>query len=92
MADSPKRNTYIISFDVAKGSGERVTDAIKEYGTWAHITNSTWAIVTEERPKEIRHKLAQLLPEGSRLFVIRSGSFAAWRNVFGRSEWLKKYL
>jgi hypothetical protein len=92
VAETPKKRCYVISYDVAEGGDYKVIEAIKEYGTWAHVTQSTWAVVTDERPKAIRDNLIKLMPDGSRLFVIRSGSFAAWRNVMCRNEWLKKYL
>jgi len=92
VAATQKLRCYIICYDVAEGGDYRVIEAIKEYGTWAHITQSTWAIVTDQRPKQIRDNLISLMPDESRLFVIRSGSFAAWRNVMARNVWLKKYL
>lgn len=92
MAEAPAKRCYIISYDVAEGGDYSIIEAIKKFGTWAHITKSTWAIVTDQRPKQIRDSLIKLMPDKSRLFVIRSGSFAAWRNVMCRSEWLKQYL
>jgi hypothetical protein len=92
VPETPKKRCYIISYDVSEGGEDSVIGAIKQYGTWAHITHSTWAIVTEQRPKGIRDNLIRQMPDGSRLFVVRSGSFAAWRNVMSKSEWLKKYL
>jgi hypothetical protein len=87
--------TFIISYDLKKGTDmnySKLYDTIKEYGTWARITESTWAIVTEERAKEVRDKLIKLMPKGSSLFVIKSGSVSAWRNVQCSSTWLKKHL
>lgn len=89
------KKTFIISYDLKNGSDEdyeNVYATIKEYGTWAHITESTFAIVTEERAKEVRDKLIELMPKGSSLFVVKSGSIAAWRNVQCSNEWLKKHL
>lgn len=84
---------YIISYDMAEGGDyDALFQAIRDYGTWAHITESTWAVVTERTQKEIREDLEQHLPSGSRLFVVRSGAAAAWRNVICRNEWLKKNL
>ncbi|MFM7852290.1 MAG: hypothetical protein ACKO96_10350 [Flammeovirgaceae bacterium] len=86
---------FIISYDINNGTPEdyeNVYEAIKEYGTWAHITESTWAIVTTERAKEVRDKLIDLMPTGSSIFVVKSGSVAAWRNVSCSNDWLKKYL
>lgn len=74
------------------GDYEELYEAIKEYGTWSHITESTWGIVTDEKAADIRDYLGQFLPKGSRLFVLKSGTEAAWRNVICRSEWLKKHL
>ena len=87
------KKCYIISYDMAKGGDyDELIEAIKEYNTWAHITESTWAVVTEESHNEIRDNLGQFLPKGSRLFVLKSGSSGAWRNVICRSEWLKENL
>ena len=87
------KTCYIISYDMAEGGNyEALYDAIKAYGTWAHITESTWAVTTEESAKEIRDYLGECLPSGSRLFVVKSGVEAAWRNVICRNEWLKKNL
>ena len=84
---------YIISYDKAEGGDySDLYKAIKEYDAWAHITESTWAVVTASRAKDIRDELGEFLPKGSRLFVVKSGSVAAWRNVICRNEWLKKNL
>lgn len=85
--------TYLISYDMAEG-GEynALYEAIKAYGTWAHITESLFAVKTEMTAKQVRDDLCQYLPEGSRLVVIKSGTEGAWRNVICRNEWLKKHL
>lgn len=87
--------TFIISYDLNDGEPEdyvNIYEAIKKYKTWAHITESTWAIVTTERTKEVCDKLIELMPTGSSLFVVKSGSVASWRNVKCSSDWLKKHL
>lgn len=92
MADSEKQICYIISFDAPAEAQQKLAEAIKAYGTWAHITESTWAVVTSKSHKKVRDNLSSLLPEKGRLFVVRSGSVAAWSNVRCRNEWLKRYL
>lgn len=85
--------TYIISYDMAEGGDdEDLHEAIQSYEIWAHITDSTWAVVTEDNAKEVRDHLSVYLPQESRLIVVKSGIEAAWRNVFCRSEWLKRSL
>ena len=51
-----------------------------------------WAIKTEKKATEIREDIGQYLPKGSRLFIIKSGVEAAWRNVICSNEWLKEKL
>jgi hypothetical protein len=84
---------YLISFEVAdKGDSEKVIQAIKDYGTWAHIAGSLWAVVTDAEAEAVRDDLGQHLPRGSRIIVVKSGVEAAWRKVNCRDEWLKKHL
>lgn len=86
------KNTYLISYDLKDGSSEdyeELKDFIKSYGTWAHVTESLWAIMTEEKATEIRDELKEILPDGSSIFVIKSGVESAWSNVICKSKWLK---
>ena len=84
---------YIISYDMANGGNyDELYDAIESYGTWARITESTWAIETKDSATKIRDNLNQYLPEGSRLFVVRSGTEAAWFDVLCHNQWLKGHL
>lgn len=87
------KKTYIISYDMKEGGDyEELFKAIKAYGTWAHITESLWAVCTESDAINIRDNLLNYFPEGSRIFVIKSGLEAAWKNVICSSDWLQKNL
>ena len=89
------KKTFIITYDVTEGNTfdyKKLFEYFKAYGTWAKITESTWAIVTEKKATEVRDEIVELLPAESRVFVIKSGSVGAWRNTIGRTEWLKKHL
>jgi hypothetical protein len=86
---------YLISYDLNRGSRtdyQELYDAIKSYRTWARIAESTWIVVTDMTAKEIRDHLISFTDEKDRLFVLKSGVAAAWRNVRCRNEWLKKWL
>ena len=85
--------TYLISYDLAEGGDyETLIAAIKSYGTWAHITESTWAVSTDKTATEVRDHLVGLMTKGSKIFVLKSASVGAWRNVICSNEWLKKNL
>ena len=85
--------TYIISYDVAEGGDyDALISHIKEYGTWAHITKSLWAIVSSKTASVIRDEIKEYLPQNSRLMVVRSANVAAWDNVLCSNDWLKKNI
>ena len=86
--------TYIISYDMAWGGDcDALHDAIQSYGAWTQITDSTWAVLTEYSAQMIAHHLSDYLPDGSRLFVVRSGDEAAWQYLkYASDEWLEAIL
>lgn len=87
------KQCYIISFDVSDGGDrESLLAAIKSYGTWSRITESTFAVVTDESAKDLTEYLGAHIRDDDRLFVVRAGVEAAWTEIRCRPEWLKKHL
>lgn len=89
------KKTYIISYDLKNANSdsyEKITEYIKSHGTWAHINESLWAIKTEKSAILIRDEFTDIVPNGSSVFIIKSGVEAAWFNVLCRNEWLKDNL
>ncbi len=85
--------TYIITYDLVKERDyESLHEAIKQYSKWARVTESTWAVVTNKKASEIRDELRQVMDSDDRLFVVKSGVEAAWRNSRCKNEWLKENL
>lgn len=85
---------YIITYDLLK-PGRNYNDlyeAIKSYGTWAHIAESVWAVVTTRTAVQVRDHLQGKMDPGDRIFVVKSGTEAAWGNVLCKNEWLKEHL
>lgn len=66
--------------------------AIKAYGVWAHITESTWFIKTSESCVQVRDKLLAQMDSNDRIFVAALTGAAAWSNVRCNSEYLKENL
>jgi hypothetical protein len=86
-------NCYIISYDLRFGGNYTVLhNVIKAYGTWAKITESTWAIVSIQSAEQIRDNLLSYIDNNDRLFVIKSGGEAAWMRVMCNNDWLQKYI
>ncbi len=90
-------NSLVISYDITQDGDkdsvyQSLYDAIKAYGTWAHITDSCWAIKTECSAAEVRDALLNLLRPSDRLFVVQTAHVAAWHNTFCRNDWLKENI
>ena len=87
--------SYIITYDLKKPGRnyQALYDRIKAYGTWAHITESSWAIVSSERAVDIRDRLQGVIDSNDALFVARASTPAAWFNLgTNMTNWLKKNL
>lgn len=85
-----EKKSYIVSYDLADGGVyEKLFEKLKSYSGWAHITESTWAVLTTKEASEIRDEIGKVLVEGSRLIVVESANVAAWRNPICSNKWLK---
>ena len=89
-----ENHCYIIMYDLrAPGRNyEQLYQAIKSYGTWGKLTESSWAIVSDQTAENIRNFLLNFIDNNDRIMVIRSGQSAAWRNIKANNDWLKKNL
>ena len=87
--------TYIIAFHV-DDSDKRVAlkHKLAESNNYCPIHENCWAIISNETPVKIRDDLQQVIDDTDSIFVIRSGTYSAWLNSYGKknNEWLKEYL
>lgn len=87
-------SSKIIEYDLRQPGRDydAVYEAIKGYGTWAKITESTWFIKTNETCAQVRNKLMKLMDDNDRLFVGELSGVAAWHNTICESQFLKDNL
>jgi hypothetical protein len=86
---------YIVTFETAsEASRQKVRERLKTFPRFCPVHKYCWAIVTDKKAVEVRDYVGEVLQRGERIFVIRSGTEAAWRNSYGvkNNEWLKKNL
>jgi len=86
---------YIITFEVASPTNkQKLKDELKAHGYFCPINDNCWAIVTDQKASQIRDKLMVNILSSDKIFVIKSGVEAAWRNVYGQknTDWLKENL
>jgi hypothetical protein len=85
--------TFIVVYDLSDdGDYKGLYEKLKSYDGWAKITESSWAIASDKKASEIRNELASFIGSSGRLFILKSGKAAAWRNVIASNEWFKKNL
>lgn len=87
-------SSKIIEYDLRQPGRDydALYEAIKSYGTWARITESTWFIKTEATCVQVRDKLLSVMDTNDRLFVGELSGAAAWHNIICDSDFLKKNL
>ena len=86
---------YIVTLEVADAAvRNKVREHLKTYGGYCPVHKHCWAITTDQEAAQIRDGLTPLLGPKDRLFVVRSGTAAAWWHSYGakHNEWLKKNL
>ena len=86
---------YIVTVETnTETSRDRVRNVLKESPGYCPIHHYCWAILTEDKAAEVRTKVQAVLDTSERIFVVRSGTEAAWFNAYGEknTEWLKRNL
>lgn len=73
---------YMIGYDLHPSEEEnydKLFTALEEIGTgYWDCLDSTWLVITEKMPAQIRDELHQYLKDDDRLLVIRCGEGASW--------------
>ncbi|WP_152541553.1 CRISPR-associated protein Cas2 [Xanthomonas arboricola] len=88
-------NCYIVTFQAAqRTTRDALRERMKAYDAYCPINATCWALMSDKKAVEIRDDLKAALAKGDRIFIIRSGTEAAWKNAISQkhSDWLKKNL
>ena len=97
MLTTPKdtTTTYIVTFEVNDiNRKNNLVAKLKRYENYCAIHANCWAVVSNQTSAEVRDFLDESLDPSDRIFVIRSGTAAAWKNTYSEnhSKWLKEQL
>ncbi len=85
---------YIINYDLRQPlrNYDKLYEAIKSYGYWAQVLESTWAVVTSQTSADVYNALARHMDDNDGLFVVNWGGQATWDKVLCDDEFLKQAL
>lgn len=84
---------YLVAYDLREPNTPadyaRIINAIKTYGTWMHVEQSTWLIETTQSNTQIRDNLLPYVRSNDALLVARLSN-AAWSGGLtqDRKDWL----
>lgn len=89
-----EQHCYIIAYDLCRPGRdyEALYRALKSFPGWGHLTESTWAVVSELSTVQIRDYLMHFVDANDRLLVILSGRSAAWTKLLASDSWIKNNL
>jgi hypothetical protein len=85
---------YVVTFEpVGTGATAAISEKLKAINYYCPINEYSWAVVTNMTAAQLRDYLMAAAPT-SRIFVVRSGTEAAWVNSYGAkfNDWLKANL
>lgn len=88
-------HSYAISYDLIGPNRDydKIIEAIKSYGTWAHINESLWIVRSNKTSAEIRDHLKQNVDTNDKILVVQLTGVGAWLNLSSdMSDWLKNNL
>ncbi|GAA2571909.1 SinR family protein [Pseudonocardia hydrocarbonoxydans] len=88
-------STMLISYDL-NSPGQKYDELIKHiksYGTWCHVLDSTWAVVTTRTASGVRDECLKHIDTSDDLHVVNiTGQGSAWYGLSPQiSAWLKKH-
>ena len=85
-------SSFIISYDLISDKDyASLYEAIRNYGSYAHILESVWIIKSSSSSTNIRDNLKNYLDSDDKLFVAKLNGESAWRNLSTEvSNWIKE--
>ena len=84
--------SFLISYDlIADKDYSKLYEAIRNYGSFAHILESVWIIKSTESSTNIRDNLMSYIDSNDKLFIAKLTGESAWVNLSSEiSNWLKE--
>ena len=85
-------SSFIISYDLISDKDySSLYEAIRNYGSYAHILESVWIIKSSTSSTNIRDNLKSYIDSDDKIFVAKLSGESAWRNLSTEvSNWIKE--
>lgn len=86
-------SAYIVTYDLNKEvKRPNIVGEIKKFGSWAKLSESSYAISTSLTPAQVRDSLKPLLDSNDDLYVIKLST--PWASYGSKevNDWLNKHV
>lgn len=86
---------YVVTFEIsAPAIRASVRTQLQSFSGYCPIHANCWAILTDKTAAQVRDQVMAVMTPTDRVFVVRSGTEAAWRGAYGEENttWLKTNL
>lgn len=82
---------FIVSYDlISNRDYSKLYEAIRKYGSYAHILESVWIIKSSSSSINIRDNLKSYMDSDDKLFIAKLTGESAWKNLSKEvSDWIK---
>lgn len=83
-------SSFLISYDLISDKDySKLYEAIRNYGSFAHVLESVWIIKSSNSSKDIRDNLRSYIDNNDKLFVAKLNGESAWLNLSKEvSDWI----
>lgn len=83
-------SSFLISYDLISDKDySKLYEAIRNYGSFAHVLESVWIIKSSNSSKYIRDNLRSYIDNNDKLFVAKLNGESAWLNLSKEvSDWI----
>ena len=84
-------SSFIVSYDlISNRDYSKLYEAIRNYGSYAHVLESVWIIKSSSSSTNIRDNLKSYIDSDDKLFVAKLTGESAWKNLSKDvSDWIK---
>lgn len=84
-------SSFVVSYDLISDKDySKLYEAIRNYGSYAHVLESVWIIKSESSSSNIRDSLKSYMDSDDKLFIAKLTGESAWRNLSSEiSKWIK---
>lgn len=84
-------SSFLVTYDLISNKDySKLYEAIRNYGSYAHVLESVWIIKSSTSSSDIRDNLISYIDNDDKLFVAKLTGQSAWKNLSKEvADWIR---